>query len=871
MNQELSKNHFVVISNQNKKINFCKKDNLIEYINYTNAQELFTALKVLNPNLVIVLDEEIKKDLQIFNDFQKINEYYFIFLSCESPQILLSINNFLKFKAILKVTNFHVYYLDLYGAINKYENNEINDFYFIKSDTKSVYKSIFGDNLTKVTRAGKHEDGFEGHLSKKDMFYYNKIEKIRHSKFLPYLVFDIETNDSLECENPDKEVISISYFSNVTNSYTILYLKNANNYSSKIDIDYLYSQVEIKQKIKVISYENEQDLLNDFLYHHLNPQEHILLMGWNISGYDMKYLLNRAKQFGINLSEWDFNAALRDKCTSFKDFIIFDGLDYYRTKGTFFNKPPKYSLDTVYKFLFETDVGKIKKSSNNEMWNNDINNLLLYNLRDVQMTTEIILKLKFLDYAKLVQELIPQDFDNVFFNSKTIENLLHHKYWNQNIFLPSKKTNEKFNYDGAIVFEPQKGIFKDVSVFDYSAMYTSIYITFNISPDTYLGSVDSVERRIDELKEQYKFKDIDELIKIQNDFEVSVFLPHHIKIGCLPKLELELLQKRKEMQKERDKFNPNTPEYRIYEQMQATFKEILNSIYGVSSFDKFILFNQCVSASITSIARQLLIYTKDVAVSQNYIPLYGDTDSIFIQINSDNMNQLIEKSNNFINILNSSWTSFLRKFTNSNIDKKFVLLKIDFEKSFSKILLTNVKKRYFGYLSFYKNQILDKPYLTITGFETRRDDTPIFFKKILKKVYEIFLDENYQNKIMELYNDIIVKIKKEEIENLIVRLKISKDDYKNVPIHIRAYKNSGRVPRRGDEVNMIYVLDDKEVLHYEDLMDVSKIKLDYTKYVKNFFVQKMKLLDDELYNRLLLLSKNTNNMTLDKFIKENNL
>lgn len=867
MNQELLKNHFVVLTNKDRKLNFFKNENLITYLKYETKDQLKKDLKVLNPNLVIVLDKEIKNDIMLSQQFQKIDDAYFMHLEYEDKDTILAINAFLKSKAILKVTNFSIYYLDVYGHINHYDNTEQNDYYFVSSQVESPYKSIFGENLEKVARTTKHEDGFEGHLSKKDFFYYNNINKIRHSTFLPYVVFDIETNDSLECENPDKEVISISFFSNVTNEYTILYLKNENNKNLNSDVQHIYQNVDIKQKIKVIPYEKEKDLIYEFLNVHLNQREHILLMGWNISGFDMKYLLNRAKQFGLTLSDWDSNAALRNKCTSFKDYIIFDGLDYYRTKGTFFNKPPKYSLDSVYKFLFETEIGKIKKAMNNEMWNTDINSLLLYNIRDVQMTTEIILKLRFLDYAKLVQTLIPQDFDNVFFNSKTIENLLHHKYWNQRIFLPSKKEHIKVDYDGAIVFDPQKGIFENVSVFDFSAMYTSIYITFNISPDTYLGSKEIVNSKIEELKTKYNFNSIDDLILIENDFETSVFLPHHIKLGCLPKLELELLQKRKEMQRERDKFNPNTPEYRIYEQLQATFKEILNSIYGVSSFDKFILFNQCISASITSIARQLLIHTKEFAIQQNFVPLYGDTDSIFIRIKSKTLNELIDSSNNFINQLNSSWAKFVEKFTNSKVEKQHLLLKIEFEKCFSKILLTDVKKRYFGYLSFYKNQILKSPYLTITGFETRRDDTPIFFKKKLKNVYEIFLNENYKENIMSLYSTMLEEIKKEDIENLIVRLKISKDEYKHTPIHIRAYKNAGKIPRMGDEVNMIYVLDDIEVLHYDELtMNEKQLKLDYKKYIKNFFVQKIKLLDNELYDRLLLIEKIGNNLTLDKFI-----
>jgi DNA polymerase elongation subunit (family B) len=394
---------------------------------------------------------------------------------------------------------------------------------------------------------------------------------------------------------------------------------------------------------------------------------------------------------------------------------------------------------------------------------------------------------------------------------------------------------------------PQKGIFHNVCVFDFSSMYTTIYITFNISPDTYMGSDKYCLENFAEIKQKYGVNSYDDLIKIKNDFEVSCFLPHYCKIGVLPSLELELLTKRDEMKKARDKFEPGTPEYRILESEQGIFKEVLNSLYGVSSFEYFILFNQYVSASITAIARELIHHILENAKFQKYVPRYGDTDSCFISLRGNTIQEVVEEAKFFEGFLNSTWVDFVKKHSSAEVPKEYMKLNVEFEKAFSKLFFSDVKKRYFGFLGFYKGKLLQKSKLSVTGFETRRDDTPKFFKEQLFKAYENVLSDNPRDNLYKQYKEMKEEITHTAPDDLVINVRLSKniEDYeKSTPIHVTAVKNSHLNVKRGDRVRMIYVHGvEKNVIHYET--GELKHTIDYEMYIEKFFTNKLTSLNSE--------------------------
>lgn len=202
--------------------------------------------------------------------------------------------------------------------------------------------------------------------------------------------------------------------------------------------------------------------------------------------------------------------------------------------------------------------------------------------------------------------------------------------------------------------------------------------------------------------------------------------------------------------------------------------------------------------------------------------------------------------------INDSIPDFIKNFTKCEIPIEKNMFNIEFEKLFSKLFLTSAKKRQVGFLKFYKGKYLVPERLSVTGFDSLKSDTPIFYQRVLEDLYKIvLLHYNNLDEIKRFVNKVTEDLKSATIEDLIIKKRMSKqiNQYTNLPIHIRALKNSNVVLNRGEFVNMLFVKDKREVIHYSTDLDQT-FELDYKKYNEKFFKDKIELLDDSLYFKL---------------------
>ena len=772
----------------------------------------------------------------------------------EINKVKEDLDNFFKLHAITKVTKRNIYYRNTLFEKCCYENTEDDSYCFIECIEESALKSFDRKNLKKISRneipMSPEQKTYEEHLNKKDLFYYNHIDReqntLSHSKMLRCMYLDIETNFGKDIKAVDKEITAISFYDTLSEKYYTYYLLNRKK--EKIN-------AEKFKDVYLLEFEDEKLMLMNFLK---NVNKFDLITGWYSSGFDIPYIFNRSRKLGINLHDYfkNFFFGEDEKTQELRlhnDSIIFyDSLSFYREKGSYYSKPPSYSLGDVAKHLGLGE--KLVHSGLEKLWDEDLNLLLEYNIHDVRLLKGIIEIGSIVDYPLQLQQLIPQDFENVFYNSRAIENLLHHRYWKQKIYFPTKKTQTKPEFEGALVLDPVPGIHENVAVFDFSAMYTNIIMNWNLSTEMLIGEKSYVENNffkvVEDLRKKYpelqqKNISLTNLILIKNDFGEFYFMPKNYIKGILPLLEEEMIQGRRDLVKLRDKYVEGSPLYKVYDSIQGTRKQILNSIFGVNGYDRFIMFDPRVASSILSVARQMISWSGKIAESKGFKTLYSDTDSAFISLGQDlSFEEFISKAEKLEEELNASLRDFVRGFTGNTEVINTHSNKIEFEKAYSKLLLTEVKKRYFGFLKFYKGKILDAEKMSVTGFETRRQDTPIYFNKVLLEIYKLLLEKDNKYKIREYYRKVRDEIKTINVEDLIIKIKLSEniEDYQNLPIHVRAAKNSGGKIRRGELVKMIYVKDAREVLHYDETFNL-KFELDYNKYLENFFINKVNLID----------------------------
>lgn len=183
---------------------------------------------------------------------------------------------------------------------------------------------------------------------------------------------------------------------------------------------------------------------------------------------------------------------------------------------------------------------------------------------------------------------------------------------------PTKVYNEgpHEKFAGAFVLKPtDKGIVKDVHVLDFSGMYPSIIITWNLSPETQAADV-PVNGPIPPNRSRAP----NTRVGFRTDVE-----------GLLPKFMKELRVLRKFWSEKQKAASPGSPEWLDAFRISTAFKVIANSAYGVvgSIFSRF--FRRAVAESTSTTGVWLIHQTMHAAEERGLRPIYGDTDSSMLK------------------------------------------------------------------------------------------------------------------------------------------------------------------------------------------------------------------------------------------------
>ncbi|KAJ3161309.1 DNA-directed DNA polymerase alpha catalytic subunit pol1 [Geranomyces michiganensis] len=221
----------------------------------------------------------------------------------------------------------------------------------------------------------------------------------------------------------------------------------------------------------------------------------------------------------------------------------------------------------------------------------------------------------------------------------------------------TKKTangRRKPAYAGGLVLEPKKGFYdKFVLLLDFNSLYPSIIQEYNICFTT-------VERNAAN-------KEADELPELP-DSELAK--------GILPRL-LGTLVDRRRVVKNLMKDPRATPvELAQYDIRQKGLKLTANSMYGCLGFAMSRFYAKPLAMLITAKGREILQNTVHVAEEERLDVIYGDTDSIMINTNCTDLQQVKKIGNDFKKAVN----------------KRYKLLEIEMDGFYQRMLLLKKKK-----------------------------------------------------------------------------------------------------------------------------------------------------------------------------------
>ena len=509
----------------------------------------------------------------------------------------------------------------------------------------------------------------------------------------------------------------------------------------------------------------------------INPT---IVTGWNIDYFDVTYLYNRYKllfgqQFANQLSPIG-----KVSYNKYRSRYIIGGvscLDYLALYKCYnFTELPNYRLDTVASI--ELGRGKIEYEGNlDQLFRDDIEKFIEYNLVDVELVVDLDKKLQFIDLARAICHTGHVFYEDFLFSSKWLEGAILTFLRRSGRVAPNKPRRKPRNEDGsdgegkftgAYVKEPKPGLYKWVYDLDLTSLYPSIIMSINISPETKIGKLKgySAEQHMKGNLETYSIVDDsgnefpplpkEKFLKFieKNKYSVAAngVLYRTDKVGVIPEILSVWFDKRVEYKNLMKKYGKegNDEQYKFYGKRQLVQKIMLNSLYGVLGLPSF-RFYDVDNAEATTITGQTVIKTTELIANQYYSKVIGkeddynvytDTDSVFYQaaplVKSRNPELNEESDEEMIPAILSA-----AKEVETHINKVYDtmakrLFNIDSHKfdikqeTIAKGGFWVSKKRYAQWIINDNEVDCDK--LDVKGLDVKRSSFPTYFKEVMKTV-----------------------------------------------------------------------------------------------------------------------------------------
>ena len=528
--------------------------------------------------------------------------------------------------------------------------------YAYVKDSNGQHVSLYGDRLKRVSQFDKDDPTLhESDVPPMTRFLVDQYgDSDEASTGHRIMFFDIEVEvtegfpDVQKAQNP---ITSIALYDSTTEKYYTYCFdpqKRIKNYSKDDEI--------------VEFYETEYEMLNKFFQKYLEIRPTII-SGWNSEFFDIPYLYNRAvRVLGPEVANLlsPISQVIYSEYKKKHTIAGVSSLDYLQLYRQFtFTQQSSYRLD----YIGEVEVGMKKvdySGTLNDLYDNDLQTFIDYNIRDVKILVELDKKLDFIEIARGIAHLGHVPYEDINMSSRWLEGAILVHLKKIGVVAPNKPPRpRKLNDDkftGAYVQEPQSGKHKWVYDLDITSMYPSVIRSLNISPETKIGKVTgwNEEEFINkDTQKTYtmlnkKGKEMgkmtkEELQQYLDEASVSIssngIIYRTDKQGLIPALLEKWFNERVEMRKLVKKFNEqgDTEKENYFDRRQHIQKIVLNSLYGVLGLPVFRFYDLDNAEATTTTGQQLIkfskkitnhFYNKELDTNEDYV-IYIDTDSIF--------------------------------------------------------------------------------------------------------------------------------------------------------------------------------------------------------------------------------------------------
>jgi uracil-DNA glycosylase family 4 len=561
---------------------------------------------------------------------------------------------------------------------------------------------------------------------------------------------------------------------------------------------------------------SEKELLSRFITD-LKKLEIDVLTGWNSNNFDIPYIVNRAAKCGIDPSSiskyGEVNVDPVRRYCDITGIACLDMLELYKNYSQ--KKPENNRLGTVG--LFELGQDKLDSGSRfAEMYKEDINLSIRYNVRDVSLLVDLDKKLIHIRLMNELREITRTTFQGASGQMGLVDSLIVSSLKSKGLVCRNADIHSKASkFEGAFVKSPLLGLHELIADLDFTGLYPSIIATLNIGTNTF---VMKFKEQTDGYDYLYNFKNLPDMVEMImdpdhantevfvnkndlrnnqniNNYIISIngcFYKPHTELSYYSEILEHLLKSRKIYKNKMfdAKQAGDVEGQSLYDIRQLVYKVLANSIYGVLGNAAFRFFNLDMAKSITLTGQEFIktsileansfvealktkkyvkpeMLTKqemygDLTRNTSYV-ITGDTDSLFATFGNV-IDKKLSDEEKIKEVLDQC--VILQKFLNKDIIEALAIKhgvpteknKLDLKNELViKRGLFVSKKHYALHVVSQEGRECDE--IVCKGLDVRRSDFSKYTKECLNELIDLILksEKISPNKLVEF-----VKFKEKE-------------------------------------------------------------------------------------------------------------
>ena len=580
--------------------------------------------------------------------------------------------------------------------------------------------------------------------------------------------------------------------------------------------------------VRYIRCRDERDLLETFLVEWERGHHPEIVTGWNITFFDIPYLVNRISKVldekaAKRLSPWGFisqrTTNIMGKTQTAVDIAGVSTLDYLELYKKFtYSQQESYRLDHIaHVELGEKKLDYSEYGSLHRLYKENYQKFIDYNIKDVELVDRLDEKMKLIDMVLALAYDAKVNYTDVFTQVKMWDVLIHNHLWKKKVCVPMTGGGSKDEaYVGAYVKEPLVGAHQWVLSFDLNSLYPHLIMQYNISPEML-----DRENRVDITVEQLLDPKFSPPIHKGYSLAANGRYFSNERQGFLPEMMERMYDsrseyKRKMISAQKDVESAKTPQEKRehekavsrYKNMQLAKKVQLNSAYGAigNPYFRFYDLNQ---ATAITVGGQLSIRWAEVKINEYINKLLGTTDKDYvIAVDTDSLyitlDDLIKKVFKDKDPTKEQIVNYLDKIASQGfepiIDKIYAGLR-DHMNAFAQKMsmkreviadrgIWTGKKRYILNVHDSEGVRYEKPKLKMMGIEAVKSSTPAACRKAIKDGLDIIMnrDEVALQEFVAAFREQFNKLPFEDISfpRGVQGLTKYQRVEKGIPIHVRA-------------------------------------------------------------------------------------